>query len=431
MKVLLTNGHVWQENGFAKLDILIEDGTIKALGENLTEPYAEAVDCKEAYILPAWLDMHVHVGEKVCGLDLADDWQSLSLLANRCGIAGIGAFITERQPTDKNKKPLAEQYNLASRTAEEQFRHAVHWHLTPTVSGVKDVYPLLEQGCDLKFYTTYRPHGLYRSYAEIAEWMQELKDLKPRLLVHCEDDELVDSMTGFNPFHHPFDHARRRPEMAEILAVERILDLAIQHSYPVHIVHVSSPQSALLIDEARRSVPVTCETAPHYLLLNETMLQREDGHRWLCTPPLRSEKSRGELTELLQDGLFDAIATDHCPFTKADKDRHKSTPEQVPTGIAGVGATFPLLYETLVKTGRLPLEKLVPLLTSQPARLMNLYPAFGSISAGSKASLIILQQEPLKNPQPILSSLRDTYNPWQDCCSTTNYYFFEAPYGKQ
>lgn len=431
MKTLLTGGLVWQEKGFALLDVTLEDGIITALGNNLPETFAKAVDCRGVYILPAMLDMHVHVGEKICGLDLADDWQSLSLLADRYGIAGIGAFITEQTPTCKNSKPLTDLYNQAKRTAAEQFSHAVHWHLTPTVSGVRDVYPLLQQGCDLKFYTTYRPQGLYRSYAEISEWMQDLKDLKPRLLVHCEDDELVDSMTGFNPFHHPFDHARRRPEMAEILAVERLLDLAIQHSYPVHIVHVSSPQSALLIAEARRSVPVTCETAPHYLLLNETTLQREDGHRWLCSPPLRSEKSRGELLELLQDGLFDAIATDHCPFTKADKDRHKSTPEQVPGGIAGLSATLPLLYETLVKTGRLPLEKLIPLLTSNPARLMNFYPTLGRISVGSKASLIFLQQEPLKTPRPILPSLGDTHNPWQDYTTTLNYSFYEAPHGKQ
>lgn len=412
MKKLLTGGLVYQETGFAKLDMYIEDGIIKIMGEHVYVPYVDVIDCQNTYILPGIVDMHVHVGEKICGLDLADDFTSLAGLAAQCGISALGVFITERTTQDSKQKTLIQQYEQIAEKAKKEFPHPIHWHLTPTVSEPEDIMPLIKQGCDLKFYTTYKPNGLYRSYEEIARWMQELKDIKPRILVHCEDDEIVTATSVYNPFRHPFDHTKRRPEVAEITAVEKVMDLAVKYNYPVHIVHVSTPGAALLINEAREHAPVTCETAPHYLLLNQDVLMQENGHRWLCTPPFRNEHSRGLLVELLQEGIFDVIATDHCPFTKADKDRYKDNPEQIPTGIAGLGATLPILYENLVKTGKLSLEKLMQLISTNPAKLMNLYPDYGTIKQNTKAELCALQMIPDAKSTPIPASLSDTPNPW-------------------
>lgn len=412
MKKLLTGGLVYQEHGFEKLDMYIEDSEIKILGEHVFVPYVEVIDCQGMYILPGIVDMHVHVGEKICGLDLADNFQSLAALADKCGIAAIGSFITERYAPDEIKT-LTHQFEQMSEKADKEFPHPVRWHLTPTVSEPEDILPLFRQGCDLKFYTTYKPNGLYRSYDDIARWMKDLVNIKPRMLVHCEDDEIVTATSAFNPFKHPFDHTKRRPELAEIKAVEKVLDLAVKYNYPVHIVHVSTPGAAMLINEAREHAPVSCETAPHYLLLNDDKLKAENGHRWICTPPFRNEHSRGLMVELLQEGIFDAIATDHCPFTKADKDKNKANPELVPTGIAGLGATFPILYENLVKTGKLSLEKLMLYISTNPAKLMNLYPDYGTIRTGTKTELLTLQQKPADKSVPILSSLSDSPNTWE------------------
>lgn len=425
MKKLLKGGAVWQKGSFTLMDILIENGTILKIDTNLKDTYALEVDCRGVLILPALADMHVHVGEQIGGLDLADDFSTIAALADKCGLAVIGAFLTEPTASKHKKQRFTDLFQQTNDLAEKQFGKKVRWHLTPTSSSVKDIYSLLQEGCDLKFYTTYKPAGIYCSYDEIGNWMQDLKDLKSRMLVHCEDDEIVQSMSEFYPFQHPFDHTKRRPQLAEILAVERILDLAIQHNYPVHIMHVSTPQAALLVKEARKSAPVSCETAPHYLLLNETNLQKMDGHRWLCTPPLRPEASRGQLVELLQDGLFDAIATDHCPFKAYDKDLHKDNPQSVPNGLAGLGATLPLLYEQLVKPGKLPLEKLLPLLSENPAKLMNFYPKSCTIQPKADAKFILMQMQPLKEPVPVLPSLADTPNPWQDFTHTLNYLYFE------
>jgi dihydroorotase-like cyclic amidohydrolase len=194
--------------------------------------------------------------------------------------------------------------------------------------------------------------------------------------------------------------------------VEKVLELAVRHNYPIHIVHVSSPQSAKLIKQAKAHAPITCETAPHYLLLSDACLSKADGHRWLCTPPLRNENSRGELVEHLQDGVFDAIATDHCPFTIEDKDRFASIPQQVPNGLASLGATLPVLYEGLVKTGKLSMESLVNLICVNPWQLLGLPDADIILQTGYQGKIILTKDTGSALPVPSYSSSPNIWTGW-------------------
>lgn len=321
-----------------------------------------------ANLYPGICDFHVHVGERIGGYVLRDDFTALDKMAEQHGIAAIGAFVTEEEGISLTAKLRGMQAE-----ARKHFRGQVHWHLTPVSAKPEEVAPLIKEGCDLKFYTTYKYAGLYSSYQRIGLWMQELADLKPRILVHCEDDAVISAASGRHPFKTPFVHTLRRPELAEAVAVDHVLDLAVKHSHPVHIVHVSTPGAAMLIQEAKADHPfITCETAPHYLLYNEDRLKGADAHRWLCSPPLRSEESRGLLVELLQDGVFDILASDHCAFTPEDKDRFRDTPAKVPVGIPGLETLFAAMYQHFVQQGTIGLERLVDLCCRKPAELMGL-----------------------------------------------------------
>lgn len=319
-------------------------------------------------LYPGLCDFHVHVGERIAGYQLRDGFRELDSLAATQGLRAVGAFVTEEEGT-----PLKDKLRRMQNDAATNFRGHVQWHLTPVYSSPEEVASLLREGCDLKFYTTYKSAGLHSSYQRIERWMRELSGLKPRLLVHCEDDDAITQASADHPFRTPFDHTLRRPESAEVIAVERLLDLAVKHEHPLHVVHVSAPRSALLIRSAQAHNPaITCETAPHYLLRNEDTLRGNNAHRWICTPPFRSENSRGQLVELLQDGYFDILASDHCAFTNADKDRFRDTPEQVPCGIPGVESLFPSCYSALVNTGLISLDRLVELACVRPAQLMGI-----------------------------------------------------------
>ncbi len=310
-------------------------------------------------------DFHVHVGEKIGGLQLAQGFKELSKMAESKGIAAIGAFVTEEPGQSLTKK-----YFAMKEAASRYFEGFVHWHLTPVTAGFEEVSRLLEDGCDLKFYTTYREAGLYCTYQNLERWM--LAFPQTRFLVHCEDDAIVSQSRMQHRFTHPYHHCQRRPELAEIRAVGQVLELSAKHNHPLHIVHVSSPKAALMIQEAKQdSDHVTCETAPHYLIYNEDRLKEKHGHRYICSPPYRSEASRGMLAELLQESIFDILASDHCPFSNQDKDRYVDRLELVPNGIPGLATLFSSIDENFVQTGKIKLEKLIDLTCVKPAKLMN------------------------------------------------------------
>jgi len=312
----------------------------------------------------SFYDFHVHVGERIAGYVLRDGFADLAKIP---GLKGVGVFVTE-EPGYSLKEKLQDM----RKEGLQSFPGEILWHLTPVQTEARELLTLLSDDTDLKFYTTYKDAGLYRSYNELERWMLDLGDLKPRILVHCEDNETIEKYSRLHPFHRAFDHSLRRPEIAENIAVEKLLDLAVKHQYPVHIVHVSSPRSAQLIHQAKHhNSNITCETAPHYLIMNEDRLKGENAHRWICSPPLRSEKSRGELVELLQDGCFDIIATDHCAFTLQDKDRYKDEPQKVPCGIAGIGTMKQSLIDGLVQTGKISLDYLTRLIHDNPAIMMR------------------------------------------------------------
>jgi dihydropyrimidinase len=319
---------------------------------------------------PGICDFHVHVGERIGGYDLRDSFAALDKIALRCGVSAIGVFVTEEVGLS-----LSVKLRSMHRDAQRNFHGHVHWHLTPVSSTLDEVYPLLKQGCDLKFYTTYKSAGLFSSYERIGQWMRDLSDIKPRILVHCEDDAVVEQFSATHLFKTPFDHTLRRPEAAEIKAVDQVLNLAVKYSHPVHIVHVSTPAAAILISQAKAHAPfITCETTPHYLLYNEDKLKGENAHRLICTPPFRKESSRGMLVELLQDGVFDIIATDHCAFRQEDKDRFQEQPEKVPCGIPGLETMYSSLYQGLVVKEMISRDHLDRLCCHNPARLMGIGP---------------------------------------------------------
>lgn len=330
----------------------------------------DALSSAEQDLLPGICDFHVHCGERIGGYILRDGFADMNAMAAKAGIAALGCFVTEEAG-----QGLTDKLRAMQRAAARDFHGHVHWHLTPVHAGVEELAPLFAEGCDIKLYTTYRNAGIYTPYERVERWMRDLADIKTRMLVHCEDDAIVAEHSAKHPFRAPFAHTLRRPEAAEIHAVEVVLELAVKHAYPVHIVHVSTPKAALMIHSARQHNPlITCETAPHYLLYNETLLKAENAHRWLCSPPFRSESSQGMLVELLQDGCFDIIATDHCAFRSEDKDRHRAEPEKVPNGIPGLPMMFPSLYKALVETGKLSLEDLVNYTCVNPAKLMSVEP---------------------------------------------------------
>jgi dihydropyrimidinase len=394
------------EKGAAHLDVRIVGEKVAAVGRLSPEQGETVLDATGLFVLPGMIDAHVHIDDRIGGCELADTFATASEVAVRTGVTTLAGFVTQG-----GDETLSEAVARCVRRGVGHSHCNFAFHITPTgwPWNWGEVEALVKLGFStFKVYTTYRDAGLFTDYARLGEVMARLAELGARLLVHCEDD-LTLASTGASRID-PTDarsHAVLRPERAEVVAIGKVLEIAERTGCQLHVVHVSTVEGATAIGNARRVCAVSCETAPHYLLLDETALAGDDGYRFLCTPPLRPAATREELDAMAATGAFDVFATDHCAFTRADKDRHRDDVRDVPKGLAGIGALVPLMFELLVKRHDLPLAELSTRLAANPARLLGMFPRKGTIAVGSDADLVIL--DPAGPERPVVSSLTDCY----------------------
>jgi dihydropyrimidinase len=414
-RLLIKGGTVVTEKGAACLDLRVLGEKIAAVGKLTPEQGENVVDATGLFVLPGMFDVHVHIDDRIGGCELADTFPSASEIAVRTGVTTVAGFVT--QGSDET---LSGAVAHSVRRGTGRSHCDFTFHLTPTgwPWDWREVEALISRGfATFKVYTTYREAGLFRDYSQLEQVMTHLARLEARLLVHCEDDATL--MAAAAPRTDPADargHAVLRPERAETVAIEKVLEVAGSTGCEVHVVHVSTAEGIAIIGGARGRCRVSCETAPHYVLLDDSALAGEGGYRFLCTPPLRAAATRARVEAAAAAGAFDLYATDHCPFTREDKDRHREDFRKVPKGLAGLGALVPLVHEVLVKSRGLPLAELATRLAANPAKLLGLYPRKGTIAVGSDADLVFLA--PDGSERAVVSSLADCHETYPGRTST-------------
>ena len=233
--------------------------------------------------------------------------------------------------------------------------------------------------------------------------MLKAKSLGKMIVAHCEVNSLL-----YGGYIHDGKYAKSHGHKgicseSEYAQIARDLRLAEETGCPYHICHISTKESVELIRQAKkRGVNVTCETAPHYLVMDDSMLQ-EDG-RFKMNPPIRSEEDRAALIAGIVDGTIDMIATDHAPHSAEEKS--KGLPGSA-FGIVGLETAFSVLYTHLVKKDIITLEKLIELMAVNPRK------RFG-IPAGNDFTIWDLDQSYVVNPDEFLSMGRATpFTGWE------------------
>jgi dihydropyrimidinase len=402
------NGTICLDDGFRQTDLFIEQGIIASIGELPAAQKADLeIDATGLFVLPGLIDIHTHLDDVIAGYPLADSYRSGTEAAIRNGITSIGTFITQER-----SERLPEAIGRAQTKALNNCYTDYLWHLTPTrfdEAGWNDIETAIENGfSSIKLYTTYRQAGICSSYDQIERIFKRLAPRGVQFLIHCEDEELLAAIPPeVYDLRTPLTHATLRPPEAETVAIGRLLTIGRSAGAKMHIVHVSTPEGVELIAAVRGSQMVTCETCPHYLVLNQDMLSRPDGSRWLCSPPLRDERRRQTLTAYAEMGMVDIFATDHCAFHPTDKDRWSDDFRTVPNGIAGIGALPHLVYDLYRSRGDEAMLQLAAHCSAEPAKVLQLYPRKGSIRPGADADLAIVGLHGGK--RPIRSSLSDAY----------------------
>ena len=307
-------------------------------------------------IFPGFCDVHVHFGEP--GFSYKETIATGSRAAARGGYTAV-CPMPNLDPVPDSPAHLEPQLDLIRRDAV--IRVLPYGAVTVGEKGEKlsDMVGLAPK------VVAFSDDGKGVQREEVMEEaMVRAKALGKVLAAHCEVNDLL-----HGGYIHDGAYARARGHRgisseSEYREIERDLRLAKKTGCAYHVCHVSAKESVQLIRQAKKDgVDVTCETAPHYLLLCDEDLQ-EDG-RFKMNPPLRGREDREELIRGILDGTVDMIATDHAPHTREEKSRGL---EKSLMGIVGIETAFPILYTGLVKTGVISLEKLLILLTENPKR---------------------------------------------------------------
>ena len=308
----------------------------------------------EYTILPGFCDVHVHFREP--GFSYKETILSGTRAAARGGYTAV-CTMPNLNPVPDSLAHLAEQEAIIARDAQIR----VYPYAAITVGEKGEELAALEALAPRVVAFSDDGHGV-QSEERMREAMKRARALGKLIVAHCEDNALLRGgyiHEGAYAAAHGHKGICSESEWGQIA---RDLKLAEETGCAYHVCHISTKESVQLIREAKaRGLDVSCETAPHYLLLDENDL-REDG-RFKMNPPLRAREDREALIEGLLDGTIDCIATDHAPHSAAEKARGLAGSA---FGIVGIETAFPLLYSYLVKPGILSLEALLKHLVTIP-----------------------------------------------------------------
>lgn len=311
----------------------------------------------ESYIIcPAFCDVHVHMREP--GFSYKETVRSGSMAGARGGYTALCA-MPNLNPVPDCPEALEKETDLIRRDAA--IRVLPYGAITVGEKGeqIADLEGMAPHVCAFSDDGRgVQDRGLMR------EAMQRARALGKVIAAHCEDNSLLHG--GYihdGAYAQAHGHAGIS-SASEYRQIERDLLLADETGVAYHVCHVSAKESVELIRQAKKSgVNVTCETGPHYMVLDDADLQ-EDG-RFKMNPPLRGREDRLALLAGIADGTVDMIATDHAPHSREEKSRGL---RDSLFGIVGLETAFPVLYTRLVRTGILTQEKLVGLLSDAPRK---------------------------------------------------------------
>ena len=307
-------------------------------------------------VFPGFCDVHVHFREP--GFSYKETIASGSLASARGGYTDV-CTMPNLNPVPDSKEHLKQQQDLIDATA------CIHVHPYGAITVGQKGEALSDLAGMAEHCIAFSDDGRgVQSDEMMRRAMEEARTLGKMIVAHCEDNSLLRG-----GYIHDGDYAKTHGHRgicseSEWGQIARDLQLVKQTGCAYHVCHISTKESVDIIRKAKaEGVNVTCETGPHYLILDDSFLQ-EDG-RFKMNPPLRSKEDREALIEGLLDGTIDMIATDHAPHSAEEKSRGL---EKSAFGIVGIETAFPLLYTYLVKPGILSLERLVALLTVNPRK---------------------------------------------------------------
>jgi len=406
MDTLIKSGNIITASETYTADILIQGEKIKAIGRDLiTKADTQIIDAKGKNVLPGGVDAHTHFNLPMFGTVSSDDHYTGHKAAAFGGTTTVIDFIAQ------DEESLLKNVEIWHKKADEKaaIDFSFHMNITQFNENVaKEILLLHKEGINsLKVFTAYNGR-LRLQDGEIYQVMRIARNNGLLVMVHAENGDVIECLVAealLEGHTTPEWHAYTRPALGAVESVYRVISLAEQTGAPVYIVHMNTKGGVDHVRNARMAgLPVMGETCPQYLFFTVDELKREDGAKWICSPPMRSKNDNAGIWQAVMDGTIQVISTDHCPFfydgTKPieyegkkiaipGKELGKGDFTKIPNGLPAVGDRLLILWSYGVGSGKITANQFVQMTSTNPAKIFGIYPKKGTLLPGSDADIAI------------------------------------------
>ena len=375
MKVLIKGGTVVAEGVSRKADVLVADGKIAAIGESLTaDEQTEVFNAEGCVVTYGLADVHVHLREP--GYSAKETITTGTRASARGGVTTVCSMPNLQPAPDAPETIAIEQQMIDEQAVIEVLPFA-------TISSHRAGRELADIEALRPLSVGYSDDGNGIQTEELMrKAMQRIAAVDGIIAAHCEDDSLLHA--GYihdGEYAHAHGHKGICSE-SEWGPIKRDVVMAEEEKCRYHVCHISTKESVEIIREAKQKCAhISCETAPHYLVLCDADLKEEG--RFKMNPPLRAAEDKAALIEGIKDGTIEVIATDHAPHTAEEKSRGLKGSMM---GIVGIETSFAICYTHLVRKGVITIEKLIQLMSENPRRIFRLG---GAMQVGERADIAV------------------------------------------
>lgn len=383
MKLLIKGGFVIDpKNKIEKnMDILVEDGKILELGENLSAEGAEVYDATGCVVAPGLIDLHVHFREP--GYEYKEDIETGSKAAAKGGVTTV-VCMPNTNPVIDNRALVEYVMNRGKEVGLINVLVAGCITKGQKSGELTEIAELRDAGA-VGITDDGKP---VKSPAIMRKALEYAKMFDIPVLSHSEDLDLVDNGSMNEGYMSTALGLRGIPKAAESVAVSRDVLIAEEVDGRLHVCHVSTKNAIEAIRAAKkRGAKITAETAPHYFTLTDKAC---DGYNTNAkmNPPLRDDEDVAAVIEGLKDGTLDAIATDHAPHHYDEKEIEF---DLASNGIVGIETSLALGVTYLVKTGLISMSELIQKMSANPAEIIGI--DRGTLGVGKVADIVVFDTE--------------------------------------